>query len=428
MAYIGDKIHRGVRWRGVATFLGPSFAGLGGLSGCLTDFPPPLEDGGTVTSSEPEPTQEPDAAVSETSGSSGSNPRPEGGVDQPDASETTDDSGMSTQDTTDVSSVAPTGSEDAQVPIECPSGTTECNGTCTPGNSCCATSCEASNATTECRDQECVIVECTSEFVDCDGNFDNGCEQDMAADEAPVASVDEPFLVPPFDFDTDIRDIDYRAWQGIPRFQLASGCGTCEPTTAPPDVPPITPSGNRGKVPGQSDLKANYALAWDETGLWVNLVVVDNEVLGDADVSTADGDPRQYDNLMVVWDPTAGSSNPGTGDDHIAFIGVDERLVDWRDENTDGISVAVKGVGQCRSIHAYFPRPYLFGSDGSAPPTFEPGDRHGLVVAYNDFDFEPETTIAEREHVVFGVDMTFGSGADYFQGERTLPQVELTGP
>ncbi len=236
------------------------------------------------------------------------------------------------------------------------------------------------------------------------------------------------FSIQPLDFDTDIEEIDYRAWQGLPRYALASGCGTCESTSVPPEVPPVTPSVNLGKVPGPSDLKASYALAWDDTGLWVNLVVVDNELLSDAEVPSADGDARRYDNLMVVWDPNAGSSNPGTGDDHIAFIGIDERVVDWRDANTDGIAVAVKGTGQCRSIHAYFSRQYLFGSNGSAPNTFEPGDRHGLVVAYNDFDFEPDTTTAEREHVVFGVDMTFASGTDYFQGERTLPQVQLTGP
>lgn len=427
MDYIGVKIlRREYRFR-VGVLLVSGLGGIAGVTSCLTDFPPPLEDGGTVDTTDPSISDEPDADVSSsTGGSNSSEELPEGGVVSPVGPDQTD-SGTDSESTSNPT-VSPTTSGDAHVPIECPSGTTECDGECVPGNSCCETSCELSNATTECRDGQCVILACAERFVDCDGVFDNGCEQDMAAEDAPVASVNDPFLIPRLDFDTDISEIDYRAWAGVPRFTLASGCGTCETTEPPPRVPAITPSVNRGKVPGRSDLDANYALAWDETGLWVNLVVVDNELLSADDVTQADGDPRRYDNLMFVWEPSAGSSNPGTGDDHIAFIGIDERVVDWRDTNTDGIAVSVKGTGQCRSIHAYFSRQYLFRSNGGAPSTFSPGDRHGVVIAYNDFDFASGTKNAQREHVVFGVDMTFASGTDYFQGERTLPQIQLIEP
>lgn len=424
MDYISTKISRGVYGLKGGILLATGLSGIAGFTGCLTDFPPPLEDAGTVDTTDTSATGDPDADVSESSGTSTSvDEMPEGGVVSPVGPDQTD-SGTDSDSTGDPS-VSPTTSGDAYVPVECPPGSTECDGECVAGNSCCATSCEVSNATTECRDGQCVIVACAERFVDCDGAFDNGCEQDMAVEDAPVASVNEPFLVPRFDFDTDISEIDHRAWIGVPRFELASGCGTCETNEPPPDVPAITPSVNRGKVPGRSDLDANYALAWDETGLWVNLVVVDNELLSADDVPSADGDPRRYDNLMFVWEPSAGSSNPGTGDDHIAFIGIDERIVDWRDANTEGIAVSVKGTGQCRSIHAYFSRQYLFRSNGGAPSTFSPGDRHGVAIAYNDFDYEPGTAVAEREHVVFGVDMTFSSGTDYFQGERTLPQLQI---
>jgi hypothetical protein len=382
-----------------------------------------------VTTIDNIPSNTPDADLSVTGGSSNSRDTDVGGdAGEPDESGAPGDGGTDS-DHTGTATVAPTSTEDSRAPIECPNGTTECAGECLPGNSCCATTCEAPNATTECRDGQCVIVECFTEFVDCDGLSENGCEQDMAAEDAPVASVAEPFPVPPLDFPMGVDEMDFRAWVGVPRFRLASGCGTCESNGPPPDVPPVTPSVNRGKVPGSSDLRANYALAWDETGLWVNLVVVDNELLDGARVNVGDGDSRLYDNLMVVWDPTAGASNPGTGDDHITFIGIDQNVVDWRDEDTSDIAVSVKGAGQCRSIHAHFNRTYLFGSDGSMPDTtFKPGDVHGLVVAYNDFDFEPGTTVSEREHFVFGVGMTFTGGSDYFQNERTLPQIELIDP
>lgn len=426
MAYISAKIRSGQGARNAGA-LAAILSASAGVGGCLTEFPPPLDDSGTVPTKPPDSVER-DAQASTGSQSANSSELPlEGGVGQPDAGDSTHQTGAQTDNSTTGTSVDPTSSPDAEAPIECPSGTTECNGACIAGNSCCATSCAVANAVTECRDEQCVIVECVDDFVDCDGRFDNGCEQDMAAEDAPVASVAEPLLLPQFDFSVDIEEIDHRAWQGIARYHLASGCGTCEASSRPPEVPPITPSVNQGKVPGRNDLRANYALAWDETGLWVNVVVVDNQLIGDADVASND-DARKYDNLMVVWEPTRGSSNPGTGDDHIAFIGIDGQVTDWRAADTDDIAVAVKGVGQCRSFHAYFARPYLFGSDGSAPNTFSPGDVHGLVVAYNDFDFEPDTEVVEREHVVFGIDMTFASGTDYFQGERTLPQVQVAEP
>jgi hypothetical protein len=431
MVYIEVKIMRGADCLSRRSTLGAWLSLSVTLSGCLTDFPPPIADGGAITTKPPQ-TDELDADISEPIDTTGATMSSvDANMSDPDAPVPWDDGGTSspiTNQTTTVSSPSTVG--DAQVPPGCPSGTTDCDGKCTPGNSCCADTCEASNATTECRDEQCVIVGCDDLFFDCDGTYDNGCEQDMAAEDAPVASVDSPFPVPHFDFQTAIEEIDYRAWQGVTRYRLASGCGTCESNTPPPNVSTITPTSNRGKVPGASDLQANYALAWDETGLWVNLVVVDNELIADEQVTDSNGDARHYDNLMIVWDPSAGSSNPGSGDDHLTFIGIDERVTDWRaeEDDVDRVAVAVKGTGQCRSFHAYLPRQYLFGSDGSAPATFQPDDRHGLAVGYNDFDTDSATSNIERQHLVFGVDMSFASGTDYFQGDRTLPQLQLSEP
>jgi hypothetical protein len=56
------------------------------------------------------------------------------------------------------------------------------------------------------------------------------------------------------------------------------------------------------------------------------------------------------------------------------------------------------------------------------------GDVHGLNIGYNDFDWVQEDAMsAERQHLVFGFPMTFSSG-DYYDGVRTLPQIELGAP
>lgn len=381
------------------------------VSGCLTDFPPL------------QPVDDTDDTGVETTGGNGGTTEPT----NTSSSSEPDDGGPGLDGSPDGSSTDVTsssgeggGSSNTDGVISCGQGETACGSTCVPGNSCCATACEAPNAESECRDNQCVITTCSGDFFDCDGDYDNGCELPMPA---MSESGDRPFEIPRFDYEMGISEIDQAAWVGVPRYRLDRPCQTCESNGRPPSVPAVTPSSNRGVVPKTSDFRGAFAMAWNDLGLWMNVVVIDDQwVVGD---DVGETDARLYDNVMVVWDSAEGDSDAGSGDDRILFAGVDGELTDWRQSSFDQAAVRVLGSGQCRSIHLQLGGEYLFmGSGGSG--LFEVGDRHGLNVGYNDFDWvQEDAPVAEREHFVFGLEMSFTSGRDYYTGTRTLPQVEL---
>lgn len=388
------------------------------LCGCLTKFPPLLQGEDTA-----ETTDETTTSVDTTAGTSVSNSEtvpPDAGP-ATDASVDASDSG----DTSSSSDGSGATSSSSTTVLSCGPGETVCGSECVRGNSCCETKCEAPNAEGECRDEECVVVSCADDFVDCDGEFDNGCELPMPTASAPQATEASPFEIPRFDFDGVVSEIDQANWDGVPRFNLSRACTTCEsdgPPQEPDGVPPLT---FRGASPTSSDFRGSFALAWNDLGLWVNVVAVDDQWVTGDDVGVTGA--HRYDNVMVVWDSAAGESDTGSGDDRILFAGIDGELTDWRQSSFSEASVRVLGSGQCRSIHLHLGGEYLFSGSGGG--SFEVGERHGLNIGYNDFDLLQEDARAvERQHLVFGLPMTFTSGRDYFNGTRTLPQIELTAP
>jgi hypothetical protein len=384
------------------------------LSGCLTEFPPLATETSPSDLTSDAPSSPVDTATSTAGASTG---LPDGGglnTDVPDGS-VSDPS-----DTPSASSSPPDATS-----ATCGAGETACNGVCVRGNSCCATPCEAANAQSECRDEQCVIVECEDDFYDCDGEFANGCETSLPSASA-TWSEESPFVIPRFDYEMGIGEIDQAAWVNVPRYNLDRRCPTCERNEPPEEVPPITPAENRGTLPSRSDFRGSFALAWNDVGLWVNVVVIDNEWIAGEDVGATD--PRRYDNVMVVWDNTPGSSDAGSGNDRILYAGIDGRLKDWRQTTANGASIRVTGANQCRSIHLQLSSQFLFmGSGGSQ--LLQPGGKHGLNIGYNDFDWVVQggNAQATRQHFVFGFDMSFSSG-DYFAGNRVLPQIELSEP
>lgn len=374
--------------------------------GCLTEFPPLVISNGTDTSEDPE-TSDGSTSSPSSSGQSDGGPFTDGGSNSTDAPSGSSSGG---------------GNTDTSGAISCGAGETACGNVCVVGNSCCDSSCEAPNAESECRDGACAITACAADFFDCDGEYDNGCETSMPSMSAPPATEDEPFVIPRFDYGMGIADIDQTAWANVPRYNLNRACSTCERSGRPEEVPPITPSSNRGVLPPTRDVRGAFALAWNDVGVWVNVVIVDDQwVMGD---DVGETDARRYDNVMVVWDSAEGASDAGSGDDRILFAGVDGRLTDWRQTTANGAAIRVTGSGQCRSVHLQLEGRYLFmGSGGSN--LLIPGDVHGLNIGYNDFDWVQEDAMsADRQHLVFGFPMTFSSG-DYYDGVRTLPQIEL---
>lgn len=380
------------------------------VSGCLTEFPPlqppdQMADTGVETSGVEEGTSS-NATVGSGTGPDDGGPGLDGSPDGSDSDEST---------------ARPDGGSSASTDsvISCGDGETACGASCVPGNSCCATDCETSNAQSECRDNACVITACADDFFDCDGEYDNGCELAMPAMSAPEATEESPLEIPPFDYEMGISVIEQSAWANVPRYELNQRCSTCERNGEPEDVPPAS---ERGVLPSASDFRGAFALAWNDVGLWANVVVIDDEwVMGE---EIGETDARHYDNVMVVWDSAEGASDAGSGDDRILFAGIDGRLKDWRQTNAAGASIRVTGTGQCRSVHLQLTSQYLFMGSGGGE-SLAPGERHGLNIGYNDFDtVNEDARSAERQHFVFGLEMSFASG-DYYTGTRTLPQIEL---
>lgn len=387
------------------------------VSGCLTEFPPllPVEDSGGTGEETTGGGQGTEATASSSSvtESNDGGPDRDGSLDGSDGAVTVPRrDGGSSADTDGV--------------ISCGSGETACGGSCVPGNSCCEVACETANAESECRDGECVITTCTADFFDCDGDYGNGCELAMPAMSAPDATEEAPFELPYFGFDGIVAEISQSDWDDVPRYGLNRACATCE-SDGPPQEPDGVPAlANRGASPMASDLRGSFAMAWNELGLWFNVVVIDDQWVTSDEVGETGA--QLHDNVMVVWDSEAGESGTGSGDDRILFAGVDGELTDWRQPSFDEAASRVVGSGQCRSIHLHLGGEYLFmGSGGSG--LFEAGDRHGLNVGYNDFDLVTEdVTTSERQHLVFGFRMSFTDGSDYFAGTRALPQIELVDP
>lgn len=379
------------------------------VSGCLTEFPPlqPTDTTGDTTS---DVSSSANASTKTPSDSSASSSGDGGTVDG--SSSGTSGSGTSAQPDGGSSS-----STDSM--ISCGEGETACGATCVRGNSCCATACEAPNAASECRDNECVISTCNADFFDCDGEYDNGCELAMPSMSAPEATVNNPLSIPRFDYEMGISVISQSAWAGVPSYKLNRRCSSCERNGQPEGVPLAS---ERGVLPAESDFRGAFALAWNDVGLWANVVVIDDDWVTGDDVGETDA--RLYDNVMVVWDSMGGASDAGSGDDRILFAGIDGRLKDWRQTSATGAAMRVTGTGSCRSVHLQLTSQYLFmGSGGGA--ALDPGERYGFNIGYNDFDaVQGQTSNAERQHFVFGLEMTFASG-DYYTGTRTLPQIEL---
>lgn len=377
--------------------------------GCLTEFPPL-----TIRPAETnDPTDESSSSGGNTSSGSGASTLPSDGGPMDDGGSSTPTTGASSE----------TGSSSSHTgDISCGEGEVPCGNTCVRGNSCCGTNCEAPHADSECRDGECVITTCETDYFDCDGEAANGCETSMPTTSAPPATEDEPLVIPRFNYEEGIAAITQTAWEGLPRYNLRGSCSTCERNGQPEEVPPITPSENRGVFPPTNDARGSFSLAWNELGLWVNVVIVDDQWATGDDVGETDA--RAYDNVMLIWDSAAGESDAGSGDDRLLFAGVDGQMTDWRQTHTNGAAIRVLGAGQCRSVHLQLSSRYLFmGSGGS--DLLAAGDQHALNVAYNDYDWvQEDALIAQRQHFLFGLPMSFSSG-DYYTGTRVLPQIEL---
>ena len=316
-----------------------------------------------------------------------------------------------------------TGAADAQP--ECSVGETLCGNVCVPVGECeCGVICELDNATAECLAGECVITACDADFVDCDGVAANGCETSFA----PVPPVDQPIPVPNLPFQMSVEEISQQDWEGIPRFSINTICSECERNSRPPRVPAIQPASNRDILPGPDDFRATAALAWNAAGIWLNLVIHDDVFIGASDRTWSDDeavDARWLDNVMVVWDNESGQSSAGSGSDRVLFAGIDETLNDWREQSLDGVTLAVEPQAQCRVMNLRLSGDYLVDSGGSSPIVFQAGNQHGLTFGYNDFDPDPtDADAVTRQSLVFGLPMDVSPG-DYFEGDRTLPQIEL---
>jgi hypothetical protein len=308
-------------------------------------------------------------------------------------------------------------------PIEagCSLGTEACDGGCVPAGMCspppppCEETCAFDNAVSECIGEVCTFVECNDGFVDCDGDEANGCEMDFGIAVSP----DEPLQVPRVAIQTEDD------WLGMPVFPMLA---TCSPTpddcgqqdSAIPDQVALFVNAS----PTAADLRASFSMAWESSGLWIRVVLFDDEWIENiipSDGSSSEPNPRVYDHVEFVFD----GENPrdfGAPQDHHLFMGIDGRGFDQREPAStfgDRVDIDVVEAGICRIVTAKLSDTYLGNGQGQFVAAMR---EFGFSISVNDFDRNDEDPAqVQRHHQVFYKH----PGANYTYGPRQLPAMVL---
>jgi hypothetical protein len=177
--------------------------------------------------------------------------------------------------------------------------------------------------------------------------------------------------------------------------------------------------------PAPDDLRAGFALGWDEAFLLLRVQTFDDEM----PMPTEMGDARNWDNVEFVFD---GDPNLQDGqDDQHAFLGFDDSMADLNQnvalDRVVDIDVEDSDSGLCHFMTAHLSTAFLSGlRDGGSEPTIQLvlGEILSFDVAVNDYDYatagDPASGVEQQGHLFFR-----DPGNNYWFGQRTLPRVEL---
>jgi hypothetical protein len=385
---------------------------------CVLDLPPVKKDEEPVSTSSSPSTSEPSGTVGPgpTTGPSGERDAGPGGagpISTTDASVAgsagsggASGSGGSAGTSGSTSTGGGGTSGAGGTPGACKPNERECDGVCIAATDpCCPGGCDVfDNATGRCEADACVLDQCLDGYVDCDGVADNGCEADFNFE--PVEGSTLP--VPPIDI------TDPNAWDEIPLRPIATPCALCTETDGRLPHPEPVNAGARDKT----DIWAGFAIAWDQTALYLHAQVFDNDIPEPPPML----DARFYDNIEFIFD---GVPSTATGaDDRLIFVGYDGRGSEL--DNSDVSNVAsfqAKSTDSCYWITARFTVQFLGGGSADiqlvpGPPVFQ------FDVGVNDYDGEtsdPQRPFEHTGHLFFK-----DPGKDYWYGIRSLPRLELT--
>lgn len=381
---------------------------LGAASGCVLDLPPPLDDsppGTTTPEPAPDPEMEPEPGTTMDAGNGGTPPVPTG----PDASPTGGTAGVPNGgggQGGNAGGMSTGGGGAGGAPNACTADQRECDGECIGiDEPCCLGGCDIfTNATGHCEADTCVMDDCIDNFVDCDGESDNGCEMDFTFE--PVVG-SNTLIVPPIDITQP------NAWDDIPLRPLSTPCPDC--SASDPRIPHPAPINEGAQL--TSNVWAGFAIAWDATALHLRAQVFDNGL----PTRPEGADPRNYDNIEFLFD----REPDGDGGGRLAFIGFDGTLTDLDNASVSNVArVEPEVTAQCYVLTATFTEEFL----GQNNPDFmlEAGSPlYQFNVAVNDYDLldpdAPEGALTHTGHLFFR-----DPGPDYWFGVRTLPLLELS--
>jgi hypothetical protein len=368
--------------------VGVSLLGALGLSGCLVELPPLVDDGiGGFSGTGGTPAVLGGSGGSGVPGGSGGN----GGNDGPDQ--------------------CGAGSK------QCP-GVSECVSTTDPEFGCSDASCAPCSTLDDtvvmgCSDDgQCQVQGCREGFADCNGDAlgrsgaalgsSNGCEYSFGA----VSPSSEPLLVPTRNFTIDGERAD---WNGIPVYTLEQACINCGDERAPEySSPPLS----SGSAPPTTDLDAYFRIAWDASNLYLLAEAYDDH-LYTTDVP-ADQHPGANEDGVVMFFDGLNNRQPSSSygnDDTRVYIGLSENHEAFnRPLQAGQVAVVAQQNGLCYRLEAQISWRAIVGFDeqnsqGQLPPT--PDKSYGFDISFNDWDPAPggaEPVAIQHQHQVFWVD------------------------
>jgi hypothetical protein len=231
-----------------------------------------------------------------------------------------------------------------------------------------------------CSDGGCMIVECESGFVDCDGRPDNGCEIDFHVETGDAMSGAVAAKLTPE------LDGDGAEWSGLRAYSMRLPCTDCLGTQ------PGGQNGERilGEPADSTDLNATFRVAWDEAALYVFAQVHDDQIVA----WEASNLERQDGVELLLNGDLNDVNNQYSPDVHHLFVGAlapaNANVVERNQQLQAGDTRAATQVAaRCYSVEMSLSWPYVMGR---VPHTPVAGELHGFTIAVNDWDSPPLTS------------------------------------
>jgi hypothetical protein len=250
-----------------------------------------------------------------------------------------------------------------------------CDGSCVsldnPAFGCSRQGCEPCNPNGQagCAQGACVVSSCAPGFADCDLDAENGCEHSFGE----ALDLESPLAAQSFEAKPSAAQ-----WAALPLVTIARPCANCAADQpGGRQEPPVV---NIGEKPPPLDLSAYFRAAHSPAALYLQVSVVDDELV-------RGGAPLEQDAVLVLLDGANDRRTFGP-DDHHLVIGLDGSFNEPdRQQIPLGVEVVTTELGPaCYQIEATLRWAFVAGvADGSAPAPAS-GSVLGFSVGVSDWD------------------------------------------